>query len=519
VPPGAAALRDALAREAAAPLRLDAGGAARLDAALELNLEAYAHTNPGDFYNEEDWIYGFVSRKPLARAALEASLGSWFYVTSDVEYAWNFGDGAADVTADLAAYPGGVGAAVPAGGGANDAADYAQTRVWSRAYSDAFTLNIPPHTSDMECVFPKRAFLSFGGQSWNLSFGRDRLQWGRGHTGSLVLDGGRDFDNFIRFTAGSGAFRYELLTTIYDKYDYDGTGVEKSRYYLLHRLEFRVLPTLTFALSENIMYQDEFFDIRYLNPAFIYHNWDETGRFNALAHAEADWAVAPGWNVYAQYALDQGRAPNESDAEADAWGVLAGVERGRVIALGGAPALLTCSLEGAYTSPLLYRRDRVDFLVLNRRVSFNLGSLYSLEYVGYPWGGDTAALQADAALSVPGRWEASARLFGMIHGAMTFFQSHNAAGDNAGRANVTGSTPSGDAADHETVVAVTLRGSYAVPLPRAFPALTVWAEADYIGTWNKLAYGVDPAAGAPVYVNRPGFAGDLQVALGVGCVF
>ena len=41
-----------------------------------------------------------------------------------------------------------------------------------------------------------------------------------------------------------------------------------------------------------------------------------------------DWSPAPGWKLYGQYALDQGRAPNESSAQANAMAYLGGVERG-----------------------------------------------------------------------------------------------------------------------------------------------------------------------------------------------
>ena len=70
-----------------------------------------------------------------------------------------------------------------------------------------------------------------------------------------------------------------------------------------HRLEFRARGGLTLALSEDVMYRNDVFDPRYLNPAFIYHNLNNRSMFNAIAHLELDWSPAPGWKLYGQYAL------------------------------------------------------------------------------------------------------------------------------------------------------------------------------------------------------------------------
>jgi hypothetical protein len=506
------------------PLRFDVGGIARLDAGLEANLEAYAHTNGEAFYNEDDWLYGYTKRRPLLYAALEASLGDWFYLTSDFEYAWNFNTEEPDHMVHLEGFQGGVGAVIPDNTEYTDKS-YAYFRTWAKAYSDPFVLNIPPDVVLMDYVFPKRAFLSLGGDWWNLVLGRDRLQWGNGHSGNLILDGNRDFDNFIKFSLGSGAFRYELLTTIYDKFPYDdeisGESKLMSRYFLLHRLEFRIFDIVTLAVSENIMYQDESFNIRYLNPAFIYHNWDEAHLFNALAGAEVDIAIAPGWNLYGQFALDQLRAPKEAYYETDAWALLAGVEYGAAVAWFGLPGLLSLSLEAAYTSPLLYRRDYVDFLSLVRRVSFVNGDVYSIEYIGYPYGGDAVTAQFDAAWSVPGRWDLGFRAFWMLHGGMNPFVSHNQEGVNTGDANLQDSFPTGGEENREYTLALSLKGSFTIPLPWAWPALTAWAGVDYIAKWNKLAWvagytAEDAEAGTSPLFHIPGLSQDFQFYFGVG---
>ncbi|MDR2149801.1 MAG: capsule assembly Wzi family protein [Spirochaetaceae bacterium] len=490
---------DTLYKEAAAPLRFSLGDSVRMDAHVMLALELYTHSNTSDFVNEEDWLKGYAQRAPFTKLDLNLSLGNWFYLTSDIRYSWNFNSQGQDSYCT----PTGIGALIPQTG-----AEEYPIRTFAAAFAQRFTLNIPPQTLDIDCIFPKRAFLSFGGAHWNFSFGRESLQWGNGQSGNFLIGSHRDFDNFVRFAAFYDKFRYDLLMTIYDKYNYDGSG-EKSRYFMLHRLEFRVLPQLVLSLSENIMYQDAYFNIRYLNPAFIYHNWDESDLFNALAHLELDFAFAPHWNFYLQGALDQARAPNESDSEADAWGILGGIEYAHALTFGKRNAVLNLSLEGAYTSPVLYRRDRVDFMILNRRISFNEGNVYALEYIGYQYGGDALVAQFDAHLTVLNKGEAGVRLFAMAHGEMNAFMSHNTEGDNTDRANIIHTTPSGDTV--ETSFAVSLWGTYTLPPVFKWLSLSVFSQLDIIAKTNKRMYQNNP----PFVWYKSGTSTDLQYSLGV----
>jgi hypothetical protein len=492
-------LYEKLYGEANEQLRFSLGNSVRLDARFMLALELYAHSNTQDFVNEEDWSKGYIDRAPFTKAEFSITMGDWFYITTDLQYSWNFNaDGK-----DEYIVPNSVGALIPDGN-----AEGYRIRTFADAYARAFTINIPPHTYDLECVFPKRAFVSVGGAHWNLSLGRDRLQWGNGHSGNFLIGSHRDFDDFIRFSAFYDKFRYDALYTIYDKHNYDGSG-EKSRYFMLHRLEFRPFSRLVFSFSENIMYQDEYFNPQYLNPAFIYHSWDDRALFNALAHLEADFALAPRWNVYLQATLDQGRAPNESDSEADAWGILGGVEYARTLSLGRGAAVLALSLEGAYTSPELYRRDLVDFMMLNRRLSFNEGTIYSVEYIGYEYGGDALVAQFDAHLNILSKGEAGLRLFVMGHGEMNPLVSHNKDGDNTDRANIIGAAPSGSTV--EKTFAVSLWGKYNIPPILSWASLVVFSQVDFIVKTDKRTYQSEP----PYIQYKSGASSDLQFSLGI----
>jgi hypothetical protein len=47
-----------------------------------------------------------------------------------------------------------------------------------------------------------------------------------------------------------------------------------------------------------VMYQADTVNLRYLNPAFIFHNLNNRSMFNAIAHAELDIMLYRGLNLY-----------------------------------------------------------------------------------------------------------------------------------------------------------------------------------------------------------------------------
>jgi hypothetical protein len=136
-----------------------------------------------------------------------------------------------------------------------------------------------------------------------------------------------------------------------------------------------------------------------------------------------------------------------------------------------------------------------------------------VDYIGYSYGGDAIVLQFDAAYRVAGSFDLSLRLFGMVHGKMNFYLSHNVDGDNSGNANVLDSTPMGGWDDAEKTFAATVGGRYSIPRFLSWLELSVWAELDYIATWNKFM--LQNNASSPVY-QKSGFSPDVQVTLGMG---
>jgi len=325
-----------------------------------------------------------------------------------------------------------------------------------------------------------------------------------------VFDGHRDYDEYFRFSAFSEKFKYEWLNVIYPR-----PGADNSfKLLMAHRLEFRLTPSLVFAVSENIMCASEAFSPRYINPAFVFHNWYDRDNINSIAQMELDFVLVKGYRFYAQAAFDQIRAPWEDDSEPSAWGVIAGVENSRPAFSG----VLTLSLECAYTTPLLYRRDLVDFITLSdTKVNYAEYTL-AVDYTGYRYGGDAAVVQFDANCRFPGSAVIYARLFAMIHGNMNFFAPHNKDGNNKGAANLEDQTPSGNADGREQTFSVSLGADYALPRRVSWHKINVWTDLSYIVKNNKRMIS-EAGTGENIVRVREGASHDFQVTAGMGISF
>ena len=492
-------LYDSIAAEINKPLRFLPENDFSFEVALDLALEAYAHTNTEDFVLGEDWGYGYEERQPPIKLSVEMGLYSWFYFFTDMQYGRNryykkdSFRSVEDINQTL---------------GAETSFSYDYSFPWkSWAYGSSFITNIPMELDEFDFDWPKRAAIAVGGEHWNLNIARDKIQWGRGHSGNFVMDSHRDYDEYARFSAYSDRFKYEWLNVFYPVTGVDGVF----KFFMAHRLEFRILPSLVFAISEDVMCRSEDFNLRYINPAFIYHQWYDRSVFNSLAHMELDFVPFGAYRLYSQLVIDQFEAPWESADEPAAWGILAGVEHARPASAG----ILCLSLEWAYTSPLLYRRDLLDFITLSA-VNVNGASRnINIDYTGYPYGGDAMVLQLDANCLFPGSAFVHARLFGMIHGKMNYFISHNSDGDNSAWANLKSHTPSGDKDEREYTFGFSLGGNYSIPQPVSWFTMNVWTEIDFFFKKNKVMLS-ETGTNENIIYHKKGGASDFQFTVGLG---
>lgn len=484
-------------------LRWKFGDDFQMNVGMDFGLEMYAHSNTEDFITEDDWVRGYQDRMSLMRAHFEFTASDYFYTTSDIHYKWSradyndiYGnqieDGHTSADGYIASYK------------IDDTAYYVKK---SYAFSQGFFTSFFTNTMNFSFIWPKQAIFSLGGDTWNLSVSRDRLSMGNARFGNLLVDG-HHFSDYARLSIFGKYFKYDwvlmFLNTIVT--DNEQNAATEGRVFMIHTLQFRILDRVSLTLSENVMYKYSTMELLYANPSFIFHNLNNRSMFNALAYAEVNVTPLSGLEVRFQFALDQARAPHEGDSQSDASGFVAGIEYTCVLGNG----YLTSYAEYAQTTPLLYRRDKIDFVRVNRYwshsaldESFGGGHVPFFDYVGFPYGGDCRLIEIRSTYTGLDHWSASLFFRSMDHGVMNVYKSHNVDEYNDEDANYRGDTPSGEVVTRTLICGVEFKAD----LDSLFdwPGVSFDGELDWINRW-------DYTKETKEYANHQA---DLQFTMGV----
>ena len=475
---------------------------------IDITGEMYKHTNTEEYVMDTDWVYGFERRSPLANGRFAFGIGQHFYNFFDFSFGTareSYYDDIVELKSSDAWENVGVGALIPS--------DYDETkhRIYYdqkyELYAREFGTNFPALT-DITQEFPYRSILAFGGKNWVTSFSRDRINWGNSHIGNLVINDHVKNNTYARVAAFSDRFKFEATYLFIDTSPYeegddaaaDLIPTKYSRIFMTHRLEFRVGKWLNFAITEDIMYQHPYgFNLFYMNPSYIFHNLDNKRLFNSLASLEFDFMPFKGLNVYGQFVMDQARSLNEGDGQADANGYLVGIE----YTLGLGSGVLSTAVEYAKTTPMLYRRDGVDFIAMTQHGVVAADGYFHVtrfNYIGFPYGGDAQVFKWDVDFRIPGTMEAKFFITHMIHGQMGFFTSHNSENDNGKSPDIKDKTPYGTVTRSTTL---SLYGKYIVPDIVSWIDISLFGEVDYLTR--------------TVGNGKP--SNDVQLILGVGLTF
>ena len=462
----------------------------RLGFFFDVYAEMYTHSNGDDVTNESDWVFGFPQRSPMVRLRFDMAFQDFLYIYSDLQYGRNrFREGDTFGVFEVDKNEGII-------TGTGDG----KYLITSSIYNRSFLTNWMNKTYDVDFQTPKRALISIGGTNWNLSLARDKIRWGNGHSGNFVISDHDDYQEYLRFVTFSDKFSYDWTNMFFETNINSGEGSsqdEEFKIFMAHRLEFRPIDRLTFAISENVMYQNDVFSLRHINPANVYHNLNSRTMFNAIAHVEVDVMVASGLNLYGQYALDQARAPNESASQADASAYLLGVEHATSLDRG----ILFSSLEFASTSPAMYRRDLVDFITFRRYHGNGTSFVTHIDYLGYEYGPDAKVIQLDLSYRLPEDRHLALTLNYIRRGEVDYFDSNSAVNETLE------SSPSG------SVVAETfnaaLWGEYGIDNIISFVDAAMWVHLAYVGER-------DYTKATKAYSNQHS---DVQFTLGMSLTF
>lgn len=348
-----------------------------------VNLEGYLKTNN----DRDEWVHGYEERLPLVEIPFEFWLWEHMYIDVDLSI-----KEAHDVPID----------------------------------SDYDYSNIPENIKYIDPSIPYRAFLSVGGHNWNVQLGRDKLSWGNGETGNMVLSDWADWYNFIKFTTYWKVLKF---TTIYagiesyltpEEKDIDavGDGLTRGNYenfrerykaLMAHRLEARITDKLTLAATEAIIFGNKYPEFSNMNPVSIFHSVFAPEYSNVIFSLEADYALFRGLDIYFQFAMDEMKLSieNDSSGRPTALGYLAGA---RYLFPAG-DGIVKLTLEGARTDPYMYNRwhPLTRFTVRRRYWSYLSGEyLYVDKATGYRYGPDALVLYLAGEYRIPSDLKLSA---------------------------------------------------------------------------------------------------------------
>ena len=306
--------------------------------------------------------------------------------------------------------------------------------------------------------FPQKAFVSLGGKNWNVQIGKDRLSWGNGESGNLVISDNIPAHYFGRFTTFFKSYKYSFLTSFFPHqemyYDDDGWSqngnqaqkTEGLRFYMAHRVEGRFFDNkLSASLTEAIIYQSDDGSInpRIFNPVDVFHNYYIRSNANSTLALEFDYAPIKHLNIYGQFILDEFALPGEPTGKTSSWafpnasGIMVGAKTSFELNNG----LFYSSFETVKTDPFLYLRYNqnastdtygLDYIVgFNEFNSMNGRTVYDEYFLGYTYGGDALVFNLNAGWNNYKNLSIEGNVFYMLHGTFDKWTTWTEIGDGS----------------------------------------------------------------------------------------
>ena len=291
---------------------------------LSVSPEIYAHSNEEEYNLESSWIHGFDYRKAFLMGEMDVNFFDKFHLYSNLSLGWGRTTYKDEWTLlkDMPQYSG-VGAIV------SKDDETASMVTSSYLYSKALLFSFPD-ISMLNIETPTRNYISTGGDGWFLTLSKDKLEWNKSHIGSFIFDSHLEYQEYLRFKLFGDKLGLEFVMEYFDtdtSNNVMSTGSGIYRLFSAHAISYRPVPSLSFTLSENIMYVSDSVDPHYLNPSTLYHNLNNSTLLNAIAHVAFSFSPMKGVNTYGQFVLDQATAPTEASTQAAAWGISLGIEK------------------------------------------------------------------------------------------------------------------------------------------------------------------------------------------------
>jgi hypothetical protein len=229
--------------------------------------------------------------------------------------------------------------------------------------------NVPSDARELEVQFPHLAVVSAAGERWSAQFGRGRVGFGLGETGSLLLGNHVEWYDYLLLQFHGDLAAYRALYVDLEGWKSASEPV-LDRMFFAHRIELTPTPWLSLAATDGFIYEGLNIEMRYFNPLMILHSFFVPRYGNVILNFEFSVRPLSGLELWAHVNIDQLQSGYEKErgyglTEPRALGFLAGAEY--VMPLDS--SWLTIGTEWVYLDPWMYiGRTLLQSFTYRRRV-------------------------------------------------------------------------------------------------------------------------------------------------------
>lgn len=259
-------------------------------------------------------------------------------------------------------------------------------------------------TIDMKNIdqnLPYKAYIEYE----VFKLGRDKINWGPGKCGNLIISDASKYFDFLGFDNKFGKFRFRYVLIGLDPYLSEAeeknqkekidlnsgnkSYSERIKLVAAHRLDWEFLDNLTLSFTESSVIGGQYPDIKMINPLFFYHSTFTEGYSNVIEGIDLEYKDRNN-RIYVSTAVDEWITAFDKSNEykAPSMAFLAGFETGI--------DKIKVNMEYGRTSRWMYNRWQEYLKFTNRRqivTTYGKSGRYAVDYpIGYYLGPDAEAI-------------------------------------------------------------------------------------------------------------------------------
>lgn len=282
-------------------------------------------------------------------------------------------------------------------------------------FNSSTYLNLPYRDywyQDFDFNFPIRGYLIFGNRNLNLLVGRDKLQFGPGQKGSLMISSESPFFNQLKLTYSSKKFQAsyffiplesflskEEKRELEDFFLSDSSLIpagnfgkdisDQSKYLTGHRFEIKPNNSMILSFTDMLVVGGRFPNFEDISPSMFYHNVYGENYSNVMIGFDFFWVPIRNLGVYGEFIIDDIRNDFENKFSVPtSLGYLGGLRYN----IPNKFTKLVFNFETAYIDPFTYLRwhPYTSFYTRRKYISTSINeNLYLDSPIGFFLGPDS----------------------------------------------------------------------------------------------------------------------------------